>query len=45
MLSFEQTKMGWSPKYCIPSFVEIGPPVPEKEIFEGILPYMGVAVM
>ena len=24
----------------IPSFVEIGPPVPEK-IFEGFLPYMG----
>ena len=25
--------MGWSPQYYIPSFVEIGPPVPE--IFEG----------
>ena len=26
----------------IPSFVEIGPPVPEKKIFEWFLPYMGV---
>ena len=26
--------MGWSPQYYIPSFVEIGPPVPEK-ILEG----------
>ena len=34
--------MGWSPQYYIPSFVEIGPPVPEKKIFEGFLPYMGV---
>ena len=25
--------MGWSPRCYIPSFVEIGPPVPEK-IFE-----------
>ena len=33
--------MGWSPGCYIPSFVEIGPPVPEK-IFEGFLPYMGV---
>ena len=32
--------IGWSPKCYIPSFVEIGPPVPEK-IFEGVLPYMG----
>ena len=23
----------------MPSFVEIGPPVPEKKIFEGFLPY------
>ena len=26
-------------------FVKIGPPVPEKKIFEGFLPYMVVAVM
>ena len=26
-------------------FVEIGPPVPEKKIFEGFLPYMGVAAI
>ena len=26
--------MKWSPQYYIPSFVEIGPPVPEKKIFE-----------
>ena len=32
--SFEQTMMGLSPGCYIPSFVEIGPPVPEK-IFEG----------
>ena len=25
----------------MPSFVEIGPPVQEKKIFEGFLPYMG----
>ena len=32
--SFEQTMIGWSPRCYIPSFVEIGSPVPEK-IFEG----------
>ena len=32
--------MGWSLRCYIPSFVEIGPPVPEKKIFEGSLPYM-----
>ena len=37
--------MGWSPQCFIPSFVEIGPPVPEKNIFEGFLPYMGVAAI
>ena len=26
----------------IPSFMEIGPPVSEKKIFGGFLPYMGV---
>ena len=36
--------MGWSPQCYIPSFVEIGPPVPEK-IVEGFLPYMGVAAI
>ena len=36
--------MGWSPKCYIPSFVEICLPVPEK-IFEGFLPYMGVAAI
>ena len=29
----------------IPSFVEIGPSVLEKKIFEGVLPYMGVAAI
>ena len=33
--------MGWSPGCCIPSFVEIGLPVPKKKIFEGVLPYRG----
>ena len=27
--------MGWSPGCFIPSFVEIGLPVPEKKIFKG----------
>ena len=27
----------------MPSFIEIGPTVPEKKIFEGFLPYMGMA--
>ena len=26
-------------------FVEIGPPVPEKKIFEGFLPHRGVAAI
>ena len=39
------TMMGWSPKCYIPSFVEINLPVPEKKIFEGFLPYMGVAAI
>ena len=30
--------MGWSPRCYIPSFVEIGLPLPEK-IFKGFLPY------
>ena len=37
--------MGWSFRYYIPSFVEIGLPVPEKKIFEGFLPYMGMAAI
>ena len=37
--------MGWSPRYYIPSFMEICPPVPEKKIFEGFLPYMGMAAI
>ena len=43
--SFEQTMMGRSPQCYIPSFVKIGPPVLEKKIFEGLLPYMGVAAI
>ena len=37
--------VGWSPRCYIPSFAEIGPPVPEKKIFEGFLAYMGVAAI
>ena len=37
--------MGWSPQCYIPSFVEIGLLIPEKKIFEGFLPYMGVAAI
>ena len=36
--------MDWSPLCYIPSFVEIGPPVPEK-IFKGFLPYVGMAAI
>ena len=34
-----------SPRCYIPSFVEIGPLVPEKKIFEGFSPYMGVVAI
>ena len=37
--------MGWSPQCYIPSFVEIILPVPEKKIFKGFLPYVGMAVI
>ena len=41
--SFEQTMMG---RRCyIPSFVEIGPPVPEKKSFEGFYHIYGVAAI
>ena len=33
--------MGLSLRCYIPSFVEIGLPVPEKKIFKRFLPYMG----
>ena len=26
-------------------FLQIGPPVPEKKIFEGFIPYMGIAAI
>ena len=42
--SFEQTMINWSPRCYIPRFVQIGPPVLEK-VFEGFLPYMGVAAI
>ena len=37
--------MGWSPRCYILSFVKISPPILEKKIFEGFLPYMGVAAI
>ena len=37
--------MGWSLQCYIPSFMEIGLPVPEENIFEGFLPYMGKAAI
>ena len=43
--SFEQTMMDWSPRSYTPRFVEIGLPVPEKMIFKGFLPYMGMAAI
>ena len=33
--------MGWSPQCYIPSFVEIGLPVPEQKIFEGFFTKYG----
>ena len=33
--------MGWSPGCYIPSYVEIGPLVPEKKIFEGFFTIYG----
>ena len=42
---FEQTIMGWSPRSHIPSFVEIGPMVLEKMIFEGVLTCIGMAAI
>ena len=37
--------IGRSPRCYIPSFVQIRPPVLEKKIFEGFLPYMGMAAI
>ena len=37
--------MGRSPRCYIPSFVKIGPPVLEKRIYEGFLPYMCMAAI
>ena len=37
--------MDWSPQCNIPSYVEFGPPVPEKYIFDWFLPYRGVAAI
>ena len=37
--------MGRSPQCYITSFVEIGSLVPEKKIFDGFLPYRGVAAI
>ena len=43
---FEQTMVDMSPQCYIPSFVEIGPPEPEKKkMFEGLLPYMGMVTI
>ena len=41
----EQTMMGWSPRCYIPSFMEISLLVPEKKIFKGFLPHMGMAAI
>ena len=37
--------MGWSPRYYIPSLVEIGLLVPENKIFEGFLPYIDMGAI
>ena len=36
MSSFDQTIIGWSSQYYIPSFVEVGTPVLKKKIFEKV---------
>ena len=33
--------MGWSPRYYVQSFVEIGLPVPEKKIFKRVFTIFG----
>ena len=43
--SFEQTMMDRSLRCYKPSFVEISLSISEKKIFEGFLPYMGVAAI
>ena len=35
--------MGWIPGCYKPSFVEMGPPVPE--VYVGVLPYMGIVAI
>ena len=42
--AFGQIMMGRSPRCFMPIFMEIGSPIPEK-IFEGLLPYMGLAAI
>ena len=42
---FMQFILGPRPKCYIPSFMQIGPAVPEKKIFEGFLPCMGTAAI
>ena len=41
MSSLYQAMMGWGPRCYIPSFVEIGPPVLEKMIFERVFTIYG----
>ena len=45
MSSFDEAMMGLSPLCFIPKFVESCPPVLEKKIFDGFLPYMGMAAI
>ena len=40
-----QFKMGPRPRCYIPSFMQIGPAVPEKKIFEGFLLYMSMVAI
>ena len=37
--------MGWSPGCYITSYMEMCLPVPEKKIFEGFLPFMGMVAI
>ena len=41
----EQTIMGRSPRCYTPCFLEIDPSVPVKRLFEGFVPYMGMAAI
>ena len=44
-MGFAVAQLGCSLHMYMPSFVEIGPVVLEKKIFEGFIPYMDMAAI